>query len=294
VKRISPGTVTLAIVAILFGLITAYTVRRYLSDSGPQGVDVVVARFNLPRFARLQTENLEVVKMPAHKVPEGAIRTIGGAVSRLVENTVTAGQPVLQSSLFPIDGEPVMSDKIPPGMRAVTISVNEAAALAGVLLPESMVDVMITANGNHPDFPGNVTATLVRNVKVLATSQQRHRYSENSPRPLRTITLAVNPEQANKLILAQQYGQLSVALRSGHDEGIASNSANLVSPRELLGLPPARIGAPIKAQIWRGTSMSETIFQPELINEAEQATVAAENARQTVPTSIGLIPPRTN
>jgi pilus assembly protein CpaB len=294
VKRISPGTVTLAIVAILFGLVTAYTVRRYLSDSGPQGVDVVVARFNLPRFARLQAENLEVVKMPAGKVPEGAIATIGGAVSRLVENTVSAGQPVLQSSLFPIDGEPVMSDKIPPGMRAVTISVNEAAALAGVLLPESMVDVMITANGNHPDFPGNVTATLVRNVKVLATSQQRHRYSENSPRPLRTITLAVNPEQANKLILAQQYGQLSVALRSGHDGEIASNSANLVSPRELLGLPPARIGAPIKAQIWRGSTMSETIFQPELINEAEQATVAAENARQTVPTSIGLIPPRTN
>lgn len=293
-KRISPGTVTLAIVAILFGLVTAYTVRRYLSDSGPQGVDVVVARFNLPRFARLQAENLEVVKMPAGKVPEGAISTIGGAVSRLVENTVNAGQPVLQSSLFPIDGEPVMSDKIPAGMRAVTISVSEAAALAGVLLPESMVDVMITANGNHPDFPGNVTATLVRNVKVLATSQQRHRYSENSPRPLRTITLAVTPEQGNKLILAQQYGQLSVALRSGRDGEIASNSANLVSPRELLGLPPARVGAPIKAQIWRGTTMSETIFQPELIDEAEQATVAAENARQTVPTSIGLIPPRTN
>jgi pilus assembly protein CpaB len=275
VKRIRPGTVTLAIVAILFGLVTAYSIRRYLSDSGPQGVEVVVAKFNLPRFARLQEANLEVVRMPATKVPEGSIRTVGAAVSRLVETTVAAGQPVLQSSLYPIDGEPVMADKIPPGMRAVTISVNEAAALAGVLLPESNVDVMITANGNHPDFPGNVTATLVRNVKVLATSQQRHRFSENSPRPLRSITLAVTAEQANKLILAQQY-------------------ANLVSPRELLGLPPARRGLPIKAQIWRGTTMSETTFQPELIDEAEQATVAAENSRQTVPTSIGLIPPRTH
>ena len=295
-KRVSPGTVTLAIVAILFGRVTAYSIRRYLSDSGPQGVEVVVAKFNLPRFARLQEANLEVVRMPAAKVPEGSIRTVGAAVSRLVETTVAAGQPVLQSSLYPIDGEPVMSDKIPPGMRAVTISVNEAAALAGVLLPESKVDVMIPANGNHPDFPGNVTATLVRNVKVLATSQQRHRFSENSARPLRTITLAVTAEQANKLILAQQYGQLSVALRSGHDGEIASagNSANLVSPRELLGLPPARRGMPVKAQIWRGTTMSETTFQPELIEEAEQATVAAENSRQTMPTSIGLIPPRTH
>ena len=293
-KRISPGTVTLAIVAILFGLITAYSIRRYLSDSGPQGVEVVVAKINLPRFARLQEENLEVVRMPASKVPEGAIRTIGGAASRLVETTVPAGQPVLQTSLFPIDGEPVMSDKIPAGMRAVTIGVNENSALAGVLLPESQVDVSLTANGNHPDFPGVVTVTLVRNVKVLATSQQRHRYSENSPRPLRNITLAVTSEQANKLILAQQYGQLSVALRSGHDNEVAGigGGVNLVSPRELLGLPPARHNGPVKAQIWRGTTMSETIFQPELISEAEQATVALENSRQTVPTNVGLVPPR--
>lgn len=293
-KRISPGTVTLAILAILFGLVSAYGVRRYLSN-GPSGVEVVVAKINLPRYARLQESNLEIVRMPASKVPDGAISAIGGAVSRLVDTTVQAGQPVLQNSLFPIDGEPIMSDKIPAGMRAVTISVNEAAALAGVLLPDSNVDVMITANGNHPDFPGNVTATLVKNVKVLATSQQRHRFSENSSRPLRTITLAVTAEQGNKLILAQQYGQLSVALRSGHDGDVAtSNSANLVSPRELLGLPPARRGEPVKAQIWRGTTMSETVFPSELINEAEQATVAAENARQTMPATVGLATPRTH
>jgi Flp pilus assembly protein CpaB len=187
-------------------------------------------------------------------------------------------------------------------MKAVTISVNESAALAGVLLPESLVDVALTANGNHPDFPGVVTVTLVRNVRVLSTSQQRHRYSENSPRPLRNITLAVTSEQANKLILAQQYGQLNVALRSGHDSAVAaagnsvsSNSVDRVSPRELLGLPAPRPGSgPIKAQIWRGTTMSETVFQPELVDEAEQATVAVENARPTVPTSISRISPRAN
>ncbi|MCE9548161.1 MAG: Flp pilus assembly protein CpaB [Planctomycetia bacterium] len=292
-KRITPGTVSMAVLAILFGLVAAYTIRRYLSDVGPQGVEVVVAKVNLPRYARLQESNLEVVRRPAEKVPETAIRSLGGAALRLVETTISAGQIVQEGQLYPVDREPILSDQIPAGLRAVTITVNEDAALAGVLLPESLVDVALTANGNHPDFPGAVTVTLVRGVKVLATSQQRHRFSENSKRPLRTITLAATPEQSNKLILAQQYGQLSITLRSGHDlEQVSTvgSGGNLVSPRDLLGLPAARRPAQAKAQIWRGTTMTEINFQPEVIDEAQQATIAAENTRPLVPTS--LVPTR--
>lgn len=315
-KSISAGAVTFMMVAILFGLVSAYAVRSYLAKPEPKTVDVWVASVNLPKHARINPENVRAVPTPIHQVPADAIVEQGKVTARLVSATIEAGQPVTETKLFPIDGEPSLSDQIPPGKRAVTISVTERTALAGVLLPDSLIDISLTAEPEHPDVERAMTVTLVRSVKVLATSQQRHRFSENSVRPLRTITVAASPRQANKLILAQQYGRLHVTLCSSLDESV-ENAADTVSdrhvqktdvkvdtepnvdvaqtiqtvsesradrddaitPHELLGLAPPRVERPVVAQIWRGTSMTEVQFQQHQIDESVRATVAARNRR---------------
>lgn len=306
-KSISTGTVTFMMMAILFGLGSAYAVRSYLAEPEPATVDVWVAADNLPKYARIQSTNLRALPVPADKVPEGAVTDQGRVTARLVAKTIIAGKPITETDLFPIDGEPSLSDQIPPGKRAVTIAVTERRALAGVLLPDSLVDISLTAATNHPDVEEAMTVTLVRAVKVLATSQQRHRFSENSSRPLRTITVAATPRQANKLILAQQYGRLHVTLCSSLNAETEeaqpvkftnASEANPLTPREredavtpheLLGL--GRVPRPITAQIWRGTTVSEVQFQEAQIDESRQATatsqraVAAEAARRGKPAS---------
>ena len=77
-RRISPGTITVGVIAIMIGLVVAYVVRRSLdappqSDS-PAGVAVVVATVNLAEGQVVQANFVEVARLPAERVPQGAIR----------------------------------------------------------------------------------------------------------------------------------------------------------------------------------------------------------------------------
>lgn len=281
-KRVSPGTVTVGVLAILFGLVAVYAVRKAMEDKQTDdGVEVVVGVVNLPRHGRLMARNLQLTTMPADQVPDGAIRSTARAFNRLMSNTVPAGVPLTENDLYPLDEEPLLSDQVPAGMRAITISVERERALNGILLPESTIDISLTAESTDPDYPGVVTRTLVRAVKVLATNAQRYRYTENTSNNVETITVAATPDDANKLILGQRFGNLSVTLRNDSDEFrlVGDYEDDVISVNDLLGLPVRHNRTrQFSSQIYRGTSMSEVTFTTDAIEEAEQATIAAENA----------------
>ena len=159
-----------------------------------------------------------------------------------------------------------------------------------MIQPESDVDVTLTVTGNKPELAGMATMTLMQNVHVLATSQGRFKAYEDFPNKLRNVTVSVTPEQANKLILAQQYGTLSVTLRSSVEgEILAQNGAvsNMVDPFDLLGLPRVKAPEPVAqeiaktVQIWRGGKMQEITFQGNQIRESLNATAVAAGLEPT-------------
>lgn len=299
-RRISPGTVSVGVVAILLGLVAAYTARRYFEQTTPAPqtprpamATIVVPKVNLPKYVRIRDQDVDVVEVPVENVPEDAVQLKSRVLFRLVKTTIMAGQPVMESQLYGVGEVPLLSDQLPPGHRAVTLSVDASAALNGMIQPESYVDVTLTASSDRPEFNGLATLTLLRNVKVLATSLSRFPASEDRPGDLRNITVAVTPEQANKLILAQRYGTLSVTLRgSAEGEAVdgrviadaASHEVDLVNTLDLLGLAPlpapepemAAVPASKTVQIWRGTSVEEVTFDAASLQEAEDATAAAE------------------
>ncbi|MBN2474991.1 MAG: Flp pilus assembly protein CpaB [Pirellulales bacterium] len=282
-KRISPGTVTLGVVAILFGLVTAYAVRHYSTGEVVQpptptprlGV-VIVPRVNLPKYSRINAEDIELLQVPLEKVPEGAVQVISRAVYRLVKATVMAGEPIMEASLYGVGEVPRLADQLPPGYRAVTLEVDANSALNGMIQPESYVDISLTVQGKQPELGGLATLTLLRGARVLATSHSRFRRSEDRPSNVRNITVAVSSKQANKLILAQRYGTLSVTLRSNLevDTLLADDSAEqdpeLINPMDLLGLTAQPEPVPVekRAQIWRGGQMQELTFGVAQVQEA--------------------------
>ncbi len=300
-KPIRPATVSVLVLAILFGLVSAYTVRRLARPKveAPKTVaTIIVPRINLPKYARIRSQDLEIREVGLDEVPEGALTRIPRALYRVVKSTVMSGDPILEDNLYEVGSTPTLADQVPPGYRAVTIAVARGDALDGVLLPESIVDIALTVEEEHPDLPGLGTLTLLRGVRVLATNRQRWRLEERLNQRLRSVTVAVTSEQANKLILAQRYGRLSLTLRNDtlHD-AVAADEADyqpgdqIINPRDLLGLPPiepAPAAIVYKAQIWRGGAVQEVIFQPEQIEEARQATAVTKRQRRgpaIVPTS---------
>lgn len=300
-RRITPGTVTVGVFAILFGLVSAYAARHYLQPAPAAKVQaqakapmatIVVAKYNLSKYARLRTVDLQLLEVSPQSVPEGAMRVESRALGRLVKNTVLAGQPLMEKDLFGVGEVPMLADQLPPGYQAVTLSVDANSALNGMIQPESIVDVAMTVNNDRPEIGGLATLTLMRGVKVLATSEQRFKAPEERAGELRNITVAVTPQQANKLILAQRYGTLSVSLRSSVDgDKVADNNAerNQVNTLDLLGLaPPQETIEPIPeepptktAQIWRNGQMVEVTFESTAIEEALNATAVAEGREPT-------------
>lgn len=292
-KRISPGTVTVGVIAVLFGLVAAYVARHCLG--GPaverrqaQTATLIVPKVNLAKYSRIREEDLETTQVAIDKVPEGAVRIGSRALFRLVKNTIMAGQPILEEDLYGVGEVPLLADQLPPGYRTVTLQVDANSALNGMIQPESHVDITLTVRDEQPELGGLATLTLLRGVKVLATSQARFPRSEDRPANLRNITVAVSPKQANKLILAQRYGTLSITLRSSLEDDLladagAEDDRDLVNPNDLLGLVVQSIPEPVTktAQIWRGGKMQQLTFEVSEIEESLDATAVAEGHQAT-------------
>ncbi|MGQ9605424.1 MAG: Flp pilus assembly protein CpaB [Thermogutta sp.] len=326
-KRVTPASVTFVVFTVLIGLAAAYAVRHLnrtperVQAAAPRAskAAIVVAKINLPPYARVIEDYIDTVEVPADKVPEGALKIKSRALYRLVRNTVMAGQPIREDDLYAVGELPLLSERLPAGQRAVTLAVDAKAALNGMIQPETLVDITLTVKNDHPEIGGLATLTLLRRVRVLATSRNRFPASEDRPGDLRNITVAVSAEDANKLILAQQYGTLSVVLcskeeiaspdatpaipasaTSDSDElvphpdpltsNISASNQDIVNINTLLGLRPVEVkpqekpekSVPKTAQIWRGNSVEEVTFADWQVEEAENATLAAEG-KQTTP-----------
>jgi pilus assembly protein CpaB len=251
-----------------------------LSNKTDSRVEIVVAAVNMPKFSRIGENHVRVIKVEADQVPQGALRTQSRAVARVTRETIMAGQPLVDARLYGVGEMPTLSEQLPPGFRAVTIEVESSRALGGVLVPESIVDVLLTVGNEQEALGGGQTLTLVERVKVLATDQQRFKAEERLGQNLRSVTIAVRPREANKLVLAQRHGTLSLSLRSAiGDDQLAMHNSNSVDLQSLLGLqrmPNERR----KVQIWRGTSMTEVEFNGHQVEESEAATAAIDPTRR--------------
>ena len=99
------------------------------------------------------------------------------------------------------------------GKRAVSIRVNDVSGVAGFLLPGDRVDVLLTRQLGTGGTKDLATDVILQNVVVLAIDQLTDEQREK-PQVARTATVEVAPDEAQKLALAMQVGNLSLALRN--------------------------------------------------------------------------------
>jgi pilus assembly protein CpaB len=111
------------------------------------------------------------------------------------------------------------------GMRAVSIRVNDVVGVAGFLLPGNRVDVVAA----YKEHQTTRSETVVQNVKVLAVDQTAST-DKNEPVVVRAVTLEVTPEDAEKLVLAEQRGTIQLALRNPSDSELVAMRAPAAQP----------------------------------------------------------------
>lgn len=182
----------------------------------PELGKVVVTKKSLNFGDELLPDDLRVVAWPANALPPGSFSGIEdifeGAHRRVALRSIEVNEPVLKMKVSGFGGKASLSHVITPGMRAVSIRVNEQLGVAGFVLPGDKVDVMLTRKDvQQASVP--MTHILLQDVRVLAVDQAIEGQTKG-PRVVDTVTVEVSIEQVQKLILAQQVGTITLTLRN--------------------------------------------------------------------------------
>src|SRR5206468_5074275 len=194
---------------------------------------VVVAASDLDIGAELRREDLRVIEWPANAMPAQAINDTKDVVGRGLIMPVIQNEPILPMKLASKDAGAGLPPAIPPGLRAVSVRVNEVIGVAGYVLPGTHVDVVATVSPTEKqnDMTSKVILT---NVLVLAAGTKIDRQTDkDKPMPVTVVTLLVAPEEAERLTLASSEGKIQLALRNPLDRETPSTRG--IKPAALLG-----------------------------------------------------------
>jgi pilus assembly protein CpaB len=209
----------IGVVALALGLFVSSAVYSKLgakNQPGPiQGVDVLVAAKDLAVGSKINNDDIKFAHIPQGSIPASAMRQRTDALERGVVLPIAAGEFILPSKLAADKAGSGLPSLIPPGMRAMSVRVNEVVSVAGFVLPGTRVDVLLT--GKSTGSSDDQTTTVLENVAVLATGQKLERNSAGDPENAAVITLLVSPDDAQKLTLASSQGKIQLSLRNPLD-----------------------------------------------------------------------------
>jgi len=232
---------------LAYGTYTAINAQPVKSVAAPTQ-PVVVAAANLSLGTELKKEDLTVVNFPQGQAPEGVFARKEDVVGRGLIVSTVKNEPILTGKLASKEAGSGLPPVITPGMRAVSVRVNEVIGVAGYVLPGSRVDVLATASPTSQ--PQDATSKVIlSNVQVLAAGTRLEQDQEKGkPMQVTVVTLLVYPEQSEALALASTEGKIQLALRNPLDQGAPETPG--MKQAVLLGM---RTAAPVRTAFPAGT-----------------------------------------
>lgn len=242
---------TVLVVSLVFALVVSSIFYQFLvrarSGAGagapPEMKDLVVAAKPLPVGATIKPDDVKVIKVPAAHFPSGGVSRVEEVLDRPVVSNILMDEPVHIGRLAQRGSGLGLAPIIPPGMRAVSIRVDQVVGVSGFVLPGMRVDVLLT--GSPPSGEGKVTVTVLQNIQVLSAGQAIEPDARGHAMNATTVTLLVTPQQAEILTLAANEGRVQLVLRNGTDQQLAQTEGK--STLELfrrVAVPPEEKAAP--------------------------------------------------
>jgi pilus assembly protein CpaB len=266
--------------ALAIGAGVSFFVYRTLEGGRAKSVageDVLVAANDLQVGTKIEEKDVKYVHFPSAELPVGVFHRKDRLLGRGVILPISRGEFILTNKLAAENAGYGLPSLIPPGMRAVSVRVNDTSSVAGFVLPGTRVDVLLT--GNPEGVSQEETTTVLENVAVLATGQKLERNAAGEPQTTPVITLLVSPDDAQKLTLATNQGKIQLALRNPLDtkqQELAAARADALykmaaapvpteAPRPKVKhtaapAPPPAMAAPYTVEIYKGDKKEDTKF----------------------------------
>jgi pilus assembly protein CpaB len=228
----------------LVAMLVALMVQSALKGDAPKEVDVatteiLVAAKPMKIGHEIAEGDLMWKSWPEDGVFNGAIvreedQAPEDAAEGKLLRAVEQGQPIITTMVTGETGA-FLSATVEKGMRAVGISVRSYSLADRLIRPGDYVDLLLTYRvqvntRNNPEAQNIVnryaTETIIKNVQVLAIddetrkaadAEEEEKGAKRKTGTNATLTVEVNPREAEYLMLASEMGDIGVALRSYGD-----------------------------------------------------------------------------
>ena len=224
--------------ALIFGLLAAVSVTRYLSSAQAYTKDlhrVAVAKVAIPLGTKIIPEQVMLVQFPRESTPDGAFESIDKLTGRVAITNIAAREPITEARLAPEGTAGGLSAVIPEGYRAMTVKVDDVVGISGFIMPGTLVDVVVViVPSDRTGMQDPISKIVLQNIKVLANGQNIDKPDDQrEANSVKAVTLLVTPEQAEKLALASSEGKLQLVMRNSIDQGDEQTTG--INKRMLLG-----------------------------------------------------------
>jgi pilus assembly protein CpaB len=224
-----PKSLLLLALALGCGLVASIGISQVMNgNKGPKSAETVpiyIALHNINLGDPIEAGMLSLEEWPKDKVPRGAISKLEDLEGRRPRTAIIEGEPILEGKLLAAGqiADPIRS--IPPNMRLKTIAVDAEKSAAGLLGPGDRVDVQLFVRKDERSGIESTRAKVIlQNIRVFAVDQTVQRSPDGSEERTiaKTVSLMLLPEQASKLSLAEQIGELSLIPRNPDDQTVGT------------------------------------------------------------------------
>jgi len=257
---------------LLAGLVawigTAWIEKRFGGQpEAPPMVDVIVAARDIPIDTKIDVSYIRLIQMPPGSAPEGHLSKPEQVIGKRLREPVYAGDILSSKRLLDDNAISILSVTLAPGMRAVAVRVDDIIGVSGFILPGSRVDVIASGGGKG-------VRTVLENIKVLSVGQVLT--AEGGTLRAGSVTMEVDPRQAEILMEATESGSVRLALRSQREEPPSEPAVVEPPPSPIpVAAPPPEASPPAKKPsrmtsiiLIKGVSELRTGAFPEPDNDA--------------------------
>lgn len=225
---------TLKFALLLFGAAALALAARMLFANmaerqapAEQTVQIRAAAVQLPAGLLLRADDLDWIAVDKTKLPQNALvqgsREAEALAGGLIRHDTAAGAPILANDVIRPDAPGFLAAALKPGMRAVSVPIDNVSGNAGLIQPGDYVDMILVQESRSSDDLDSgrarsvVSETVVEKVRVIAVGSVFQTEAEDPKtkrQPARTVTIEVMPRAAEAVTVAARLGTLSMALRS--------------------------------------------------------------------------------
>jgi pilus assembly protein CpaB len=317
-----PKSLMLLGLALGCGLVASIGISQVMdrNSSGQAKIDTVpiyVAVKNINLGDPIDSAVLSLQEWPKDKIPHGAISKLEDLQGRRPRTAIIEGEPILEGKLLAPGqiADPIRS--IQKGMRLKTIAVDAEKSAAGLLGPGDRVDVQLFVRKDQRTGVDTAKSKVIlQNIRVFAVDQtvQRSPDGTEEKKVAKTVSLMLTPEQASKLSLAEQIGELSLIPRNPDDDATADGSEYTVDDllsgtpdkntreqeqgavkpatpaapaADVVTAPPKPVKEPFRMEIVEAQGVREVLFDGDT---GRMITPPSDNDKSAVGPTLSTIP----